>query len=154
MWSVVRESMQFAGEWYVCDDEAIRPTILIEIVGPDGRSQVERFLIDSGADRTVFRTSLARRLRLNVVSSPASLTLAGIGGNSAFESVEASLELTADDRRVARVRGEYAAFIDAAAANMSILGRDVLDNFDLFLSRRRNEVMLLAPRHQYQVITS
>jgi hypothetical protein len=27
----------------------------------------------------------------------------------------------------------------------------VLDNFDLILSHRRNEILLLAPNHQYRV---
>ena len=31
-------------------------------------------------------------------------------------------------------------------------GRDVLNNFNVILSRPRNEVLLLAPRHTYQVI--
>jgi hypothetical protein len=34
---------------------------------------------------------------------------------------------------------------------MSVLGRDVLVQFDVILSRRRNEVLLLAPNHQYRV---
>lgn len=40
------------------------------------------------------------------------------------------------------------------AIDLSILGRDVLNNFDVIISRPRNEVLLLAPRHTYQVITS
>ncbi len=40
--------------------------------------------------------------------------------------------------------------MDDAAADMSILGRDVLDHFDLLLSRRRNEVLLLATNHRYR----
>jgi hypothetical protein len=34
----------------------------------------------------------------------------------------------------------------------SILGRDVLDHFDVILSRPRSEVLLLSGNHQYQVI--
>ena len=34
---------------------------------------------------------------------------------------------------------------------MSVLGRDVLNNFDVILSWRRKEVLLLAPNHQYHV---
>jgi hypothetical protein len=37
------------------------------------------------------------------------------------------------------------------STDRSILGRDVLDNFDLILSRRREEVLLLALNHRYQV---
>ena len=35
--------------------------------------------------------------------------------------------------------------------DLSVLGRDVLDNFDLIVSRRRDEVLLLAPAHSYRV---
>ena len=38
-----------------------------------------------------------------------------------------------------------------AVTDLSILGRDVLNHFDLILSRRRNEVLLLAPNHHYRV---
>ena len=34
---------------------------------------------------------------------------------------------------------------------MSILGRDILDHFDLIASRRRNEMLLLAVNHNYRV---
>jgi hypothetical protein len=34
---------------------------------------------------------------------------------------------------------------------MSILGRDVLDHFDRIVSRRQNEVLLLATNHKYRV---
>ena len=51
----------------------------------------------------------------------------------------------------ARVRGEMAAFTDPTATDLSILGRDVLDHFDVIISRRRNEVLLLAENHNYHV---
>ena len=49
------------------------------------------------------------------------------------------------------MRGEFAAFIDSSASNLSILGRDILNIFDVILSRRRSEVLLLASNHQYRV---
>jgi hypothetical protein len=61
------------------------------------------------------------------------------------------LELTRDDGVPATIRGEFAAFIDPRASDLSILGRDVLDNFDVIISRRRDEVLLLAPNHHYHV---
>jgi hypothetical protein len=42
--------------------------------------------------------------------------------------------------------------LDPAASDLCVLGRDVTDNFDLILSRRRDEVLLLAPAHYYQVL--
>ena len=64
--------------------------------------------------------------------------------------VDHVLELTRDDGGPAHIRGEFAAFIDPTATDLSILGRDVLYHFDVILSRR-NEVLLLAPNHQYRV---
>ncbi len=56
-----------------------------------------------------------------------------------------------DDGGPVRVRGEFAGFTDPTAKDLSILGRDVLDHLDLVLSRRRSEIFLLAPRHQYRI---
>ena len=50
-----------------------------------------------------------------------------------------------------RVRGEFAGFTDPTATDLSILGRDVLDHFDVLISRRHNEILLLAPRHRYRI---
>jgi hypothetical protein len=66
----------------------------------------------------------------------------------------ATIELIRDDGRPVMVRGEFAAFADPLTSDLSILGRDVLDNFDVIISRRRDEVLLLAPNHQYQVTRS
>jgi hypothetical protein len=63
------------------------------------------------------------------------------------------MELTRDDGKPVSIRGEYAGFTDPTATDLSILGRDVLSNFDLIFSRRRNEIILIAPNHQYKVET-
>jgi hypothetical protein len=77
--------------------------------------------------------------------------LAGVGGGQASVLVRTTLTLYADDGSPARIQGEFAAFTDPAAADLSILGRDVLDHFDLVVSRRRNEVLLLVTNHWYQI---
>jgi hypothetical protein len=46
---------------------------------------------------------------------------------------------------------ESAAFTESTATDLSILGRDVLDNFDVITSRRRNAVLLLAGNHRFQI---
>jgi hypothetical protein len=78
-------------------------------------------------------------------------TLSGIGGTIEFVLVTTVIEFIRDSGRVVRVRGEFAGFTDPTATDLSVLGRDVLDNFDLILSRRRDEILLLAPNHQYRV---
>jgi hypothetical protein len=83
--------------------------------------------------------------------APPDVSLKGIGGSSPHVVVFTVLEFTRDDGGPARVRGEFAAFTDPTATDLSILGRDVLDNFDVITSRRRNAVLLLAGNHQYQI---
>jgi hypothetical protein len=61
------------------------------------------------------------------------------------------MEFTRDDGGPVRVRGEFAGFTNPTATDLSVLGRDLLDNFDLIISRRRNEILLLAPKHQYRI---
>src|SRR2546427_5043260 len=51
-------------------------------------------------------------------------------------------------RTMGRLSGIYALL---AATDLSVLGRDVLDHFDLIISRRQNESFLLTPRHQYRI---
>jgi hypothetical protein len=143
--------MRIVGEWLSCDDGITRPVVIAEVFGNDGKSHHERFLIDTGADRTAFSAGLLEKLYF--VTNPAhpGYGLQGIGGSSAFVVVTTIMELTCDDGTPARVRGEFAAFTDPAVTDLSILGRDVLDNFDVLASRRRHEVLLLAGHHQYQV---
>lgn len=118
----------------------------------EGRSFRERFIVDSGSDRTVFRALLLESLQFTAAAPEPGLTLVGIGGASGFLSVSAVLECLRDDGQLARVRGRYSVFTDTAASDMSILGRDVLDNFDVILSHPRNEALLLSQTHQYRVV--
>ena len=143
--------MQIVGEWLLCDDRVTRPVVRAQVVGADGTPRSDRFLIDSGADRTVFSAALLRRLQLPAKHPPPGLALMGISGTSGFVLVTTVVEFTRDDGNPAQVRGEFAAFTDPLSTDLSGLGRDVLDNFDVILSRRRNELLLLALNHRYQV---
>jgi hypothetical protein len=67
--------------------------------------------------------------------------------------VRTVLELAREDGTWVKFRGEYAGLLDDAVFDFSILGRDVLDLFDVNVSRRRNEVVLLAGSHAYTVAT-
>ena len=59
-----------------------------------------------------------------------------------------------DDGGPVIVRGKFTAFTDPLTTDLSVMGRDVLNNFDVIVSRPNSEVLLLAPRHGYQVVTS
>ena len=143
--------MLIAGEWQLRDDGVARPTVRTKVSGKDGIAITANFLIDSGADRTVFSAALLERLELPAKNALPDFTLSGIGGTSAFVLVTTVIEFIRNDGGPVRVRGEFAGFTDPTATDLSVLGRDVLDNFDLVISRRRNEILLLAPRHQYRI---
>lgn len=142
--------MLVAGYWETDDDGCVRPMIDARVAGRDKDLVADDFLVDTGADRTVFSAALLARLDLATTPSTES-ELSGIGGTKECVFVSTALEFSRDDGGPIRVRGEFAAFTDPEATDFSILGRDVLDNFDLIVSRGRNEVLLLALPHQYRV---
>jgi hypothetical protein len=143
--------MLIAGEWHICDDGVARPTVQAKIQGADGAFHIEIFLVDPCADRTVLSATSLLKLAIPASAPPAGVALQGIGGSSAHVLINSVLEFTRDDGGPVHVRGEIAAFTDPAATDLCILGRDVLNNFDVILSFRRNEVLLLAPNHEYHV---
>jgi hypothetical protein len=145
--------MLILGEWRACDDGVTRPAVRAKVQDADGAYLVEIFLIDCCADCTVFSDTLRNRLRFPATAQPqpTGLGLQGIGGVIGFALVNTVLEFTRDDGGPAHVRGAFAAFTDPAATDLSSLGRDVLNHFDLILSRRRDEVLLLAPNHRYRI---
>lgn len=54
--------MRIDGQWLVCDDGVMRPVIIGDIRTADGAWEQCEFLVDTGADRTVFNAAiLAKR---------------------------------------------------------------------------------------------
>jgi Aspartyl protease len=143
--------MVIVGEWRMCDDGVARPAVQGLVGGATGVQLAEYFLVDSCADRSVLSADLLNRLGVSTSAPPADLILRGIGGSSEFVLIEIALEFASQDGTQARVRGQFAAFTDPTATDLSILGRDVLNHFDVILSRRNNEVLLLAPNHRYRI---
>jgi hypothetical protein len=143
--------MRIAGEWRRFDDGVHRPVIRVRVQAIDGTLVEDLFLVDIGADRTVVIPTLAEQLRLPA-TLPVQHRLSGISGTTAFALLRTALQLTRDDGNPVTLRGEFAVFTDAEASDINILGRDVLDSFDVIVSRPRNEVLLLSQRHTYQVV--
>jgi hypothetical protein len=143
--------MLIAGEWFVSNDGIARPVLSVDVAVGDNERQAERFLLDSGADRTVFSRGLLSRLQVSGTAPPTGQAVFTAMGAARFVVVQATLAFAAAQGRPAIVHGEFAAFTQESTLEMSILGRDVLDNFDVILSRRRDEVLLLSGNHYYQV---
>jgi hypothetical protein len=146
--------MVIVGEWWKCDDGETRPIIRASIQGANGQEIAARFLVDTGADRSAFDATLLDRSQLPQQPPPPNYSLEGVGGASPFVIVETVLQLPRDDGGVANVKGQFAAFTDPKAIDLCILGRDVLQHFDVLVSRRRDQVALLTGNHGYTVKTS
>jgi hypothetical protein len=146
--------MRIVGKWYRCDDGIIRPIVETNVLSATGQLVYERFLVDTGSDCTVLSADLLQQLHLTGRAPHAGLSLKGISGAGNYVVVATVMEFLQADGGPARVRGDMAAFTDPTATDLSILGRDVLDHFDVLISRRRDEVLLLAGDHNYHVSTA
>ena len=143
--------MLITGNWQLRDDGVVRPLLRVHVLGRDGIRVADNFLIDTGADLTVFSAALTARLDFDSENELPDSSLKGIGGLAASVLINTVLELVQEDGNLVRIQDGFAAFTDPAATDLSILGRDVLDHFDFILSHRRGEILLLAKKHQYHV---
>jgi hypothetical protein len=143
--------MRIVGTWRTCDDGVSRPVLRGVLFGAHGQPLTEWFLIDTGADQTVLSGSVYFRVGIPGRLPDTGYRLMGIGGAADFVLIATEVELTRDDGQVVRLRGEFAAFTDPGATDFSVLGRDVLDKFDLIVSRRKDEIWLLTGIHRYRI---
>ena len=143
--------MVIAGEWVCDEDNVVRPYLWAHVTLPDGQDIHERFIVDSGADCCQLSYRLLVRLGIDVTAGGMRHALVGVGGRADLILIAAKLVFETMDGRTITVDGPYLGSTDPAALDLSFLGRDVLANFDLILSRRRNEVLVLGGQHTYAV---
>ena len=80
--------------------------------------------------------------------------LGGVGGLAESVSIPTTIRLTHEPDGKAHLPGTFAALVDLEALDMSVLGRDVLDNFVLIVDRPGDGVCLVNQRHGYQITTA
>lgn len=124
--------MRINREWFECDDGFVRPVIRGAILNVHRDWEPAPFLVDTGADCTVFSAAILDVLGFD--SSASDSRLAGIGGIVESVKIDTQVRLPRDDGGIATFRGEYAAFTQLEAIDMSILGRDILDISPLSLT--------------------
>lgn len=140
--------MIVVGAWFECDDGITRPVLEAHVMAADGTFVCENFLIDTGADCTVLSGTLLTKL---AQPRRAMADVSGVGGRAPVVEIETVLRIPASDGRSLRIQGPFTAFVDPRATDLSILGRDVIDELDLIVSRRRAEVVLLYRDHAYRI---
>ncbi|HBI41328.1 MAG TPA: hypothetical protein DDY78_00530 [Planctomycetales bacterium] len=142
--------MRINGRWLPDAEGTMRPTVLLRVRARNGGWRAIDFLVDTGADRTVFTENLVTALGLP--SSPAVL-LSGVGGLAPSVWVQTSLRLGRDDGGTVTFTSHFVGFTAPSALDMSLLGRDVLNFFAVIVDKPNNIVCLLAERHQYTIQT-
>ena len=144
--------MRIDGQWYECDDGFVRPVIRGEILSANGRWEPTLFLVDTGADCTVFSAAIFDLLGFEPAETPRHL--GGIGGVTDSVQVPTRIRLPRDDGRYAVFHGRFAAVTDLEALDISILGRDIMEMFAVIVDQRNEIVALLAQHHRYLIETA
>ncbi|HMF12566.1 MAG TPA: aspartyl protease family protein [Gemmataceae bacterium] len=135
----------------MCDDGGVRPIVEAAILAGDGNWIPVAFLIDPAADRTVVCGEILASLGLPLLSSPTRLE--GVGGRAECALIDTQIRMIREAGATVVFKGQFAAFTDPAALDMSVLGRDITNLFALIIDRPQDQVCLLGKGHRY-VITS
>jgi hypothetical protein len=142
--------MRIDGAWLLGDDDTLRPVIRGEVQCADGSWQPTPFLVDTGADCTVFSAAILARLGFS--DAGATDRLGGVGGLAPSVVVETPIRLFQQGGEDVLFRGRFAAFTELAALDMSVLGRDILSLFAVIVDSPRDVVCLLAQNHEYLIL--
>jgi hypothetical protein len=143
--------MRIDGEWYVCEDDVVRPVVRCEVQGGDGVWRAVPFLVDTGADRTVFSRVFAKLLGASTTEGP---VMGGLGGFVETNLVGTAIRCRTSVGTYARFNGDYPAALDEESLDMSVLGRDILGYFATIVDYPKRLVCLLSQSHDYQIIGS
>lgn len=119
----------------------------------ENRTLETRLLVDTGADRTLLAPRdckrLIRRFGLDLTSLATKATGTGIGGKVNMRALEAVLILPPFS--IALTLTVLAPEPGNTPAIPSLLGRDVLSRFALFMEERTGQVLLLEEQEVHQV---
>jgi len=143
--------MRVNGRWLMCEDGVVRPGVFGLVRSADQQMVEVTFLLDAGADRTVFSADFLALLQPLESSTAEQIHLSGVGGMAGSITVETVIGFIRDDGRVATVRGQFGVFTEGESAELSVLGRDVTNNFGVIYDYPGRTVALIAPPHSYEI---
>lgn len=128
----------------------MRPVIHGEILTGTGTWILAPFLVDTGADRSVFSAAILAALQLQPLAIQEHL--GGLGGIAPSVIVETQARFNHEDRGTVTFRGQYAAVTEREGLDMSVLGRDITGLFAMIVDLPGDIVCLLGQRHQYIIV--
>ncbi len=130
----------------LCADGFERPVIDGDLLLPDRQQVPVPFLLDTGADFTLLSHSVLSTLATYVRPREAP-HVSSIAGNAPIVFLEVDLLLTTTEGRQLQFYGPVQALATPWNLELSVLGRDVIDHFDLAYSRTRHLLALLTAPH-------
>ena len=110
--------MLINGNWMTEGDGITRPFVEIRLVASDGSVHSAQFLIDTGADRTVFTATLLDLLQPPLTPATEE-AFAGVGGFTEYLVFDSVLEFATSSGTLLRVRGQFAGFVDPRAMDVA-----------------------------------
>jgi predicted aspartyl protease len=141
--------MRINGLWYVDDDSVRRPVIRGEVLTSNGFWRKVPFLVDTGADLTVFSAAVLADLHLQPLAIRD--RLGGVGGIVNSVIVETQIRFGHETGGKVTFRGQYAAVTEVESLDISVLGRDITGLFAVIVDQPDNMVCLLGQRHRYTI---
>jgi hypothetical protein len=141
--------MRFDGSWRLCDDGIVRPVFSAAVRGADGTWVPAVFLADTAADRTVLSEDVWQALGLP--AQPSAQHLEGVGGMAPSVMVATTIRLQRETGATVLFHGQFAAFTDPAALDISVLGRDITNLFAVIVDRPQDLVCMLGQGHRYTI---
>jgi hypothetical protein len=143
--------MRIDDEWFERDDGVVRPVKRVEILAAAGVWAPAFFLVDTGADRSVFTAGL--RELIGIAGTNSDSRVGGVGGLQDAIEIAVRIRLTTDDGRKPIIRGSFAALTRDEALDINVLGRDVLDLFAVIVDRPGDTIAHIGQRHYYSITT-
>jgi len=109
------------------------------------------FLLEAGADRPVFSARFLHRLRDLEFFDSEQILLSSVGGVADSITIETAIAFARDDGQTVTVRGTFGVFTKGESADLSVLGRDVTNNFAVIYDYPQQTLALLAAPHSYAI---
>ena len=141
--------MRINGQWKHCDDDVVRPVMRAHLLSAAGDWLMAEFLLDTGADRTVFDARTFGKLGLPALEPEEDLS--GLGGITSSAMVETKMNLPRDDGQPVIFTSRFMAVTEPGALDLCVLGRDILDLFSVIVDRAGDVVCLLSQKHRYAI---
>ncbi len=144
--------MRLEGRWLAGADGVERPVFDGLLAAPGGVQVAVALLIDTGADLTVLAPAVAEQLVGIVQPTPTETVVGGVGGTQQVYELAVDLLLPTTTGQRARIRGPLPILLEPGSLELSVIGRNLLDQFTLIYSRPHHMLLLLTPPDTFTLI--